>query len=86
MRNMTGEGDLARYNLNVGGEMVATGLIARILEEDDSVLSNDQHTRKAVPFIFYSSSPGPSTCTGRELKLGRKLRLKVNGGLMTGTC
>jgi hypothetical protein len=35
IRNMTGEGDLARYNLIVGGDMVATGLIARILEEDE---------------------------------------------------
>jgi hypothetical protein len=34
-------GDLAHYNLDAGGEMAAIGCIARIWEEDDSVLSSD---------------------------------------------
>ncbi len=40
MCNMTW-GDLACYNLDVGGEMVATGHVAKIWEEDDSILSTD---------------------------------------------
>jgi hypothetical protein len=35
------EGDLARYNLDVNGEMAAMGCVARIWEEDDSVLSSE---------------------------------------------
>ncbi len=62
-------GDLARYNLDVGGEMAATGcLVARILEEDNIMLSSDLLTRKVDLFIAYSSSLGPSTCMRRELE------------------
>jgi hypothetical protein len=34
-------GDLARYNLDVDGEMAAMGHVARIWEEEDGVLSSD---------------------------------------------
>ncbi len=48
---------------------------------------HDLHARKAKPFTFYSSSPGPSTCTWRKLKKsGCKMQPKVNGGLITGVC
>jgi hypothetical protein len=36
-----GGGNLKRYNLDVCGEMAATGHMVRIWEEDDSVLSTD---------------------------------------------
>jgi hypothetical protein len=34
-------GDLARFNLDMDGEMVAMGCEARIWEEDDSMQSSD---------------------------------------------
>ncbi len=68
--NMTWGGDQASYNLDMGGETGATGRMVRICEQDDSVLSTDQHTRKADLFIFYNSSPGPGMCTWRELETG----------------
>jgi F420-dependent methylenetetrahydromethanopterin dehydrogenase len=40
MHNMTW-GDMACYNLDVSREMAATGCMARIWEEDDSVMSTD---------------------------------------------
>jgi hypothetical protein len=60
--------------------------VARIWEEDDSMLSTDKLTRKAEPFIFYSGSPGTGRCMWRELETGPKMRPKVNGGLTTGAC
>jgi hypothetical protein len=42
----------------------------RIWEEDDSVLSSDQLTRKADLFIAYSNSFGPGTYMWRELDTG----------------
>jgi hypothetical protein len=65
MRNMMW-GGLGRYNLDVGGEMAAIGLVARIWEEDNRVLSSDYLTRKADLFFTYSSSSGPGTCAWRE--------------------
>jgi hypothetical protein len=59
-------GGLGRYNLDVGGEMAAIGLMARIWEEDNRVLSSDYLIRKADLFFTYSSSFGPSTCAWRE--------------------
>jgi hypothetical protein len=50
----------------MGREMAATSHMARIWE-DNSMLSTDYYTRKADPFIFYSSTPGPGKCTWREL-------------------
>ncbi len=40
VRNMTW-GGLAHYNLDVGREMAATGCMARIWKEDDSMLNTD---------------------------------------------
>jgi hypothetical protein len=61
---------LARYNLDVDGYTVDKGRVARIWEEDDSVLNSDYLTRKADPFIAYSNRLSPSTCTWRKLKTG----------------
>jgi hypothetical protein len=42
VRNMMTWGrDLARYNLDMGREIAANGRVARIWEEDNSVLSTD---------------------------------------------
>jgi hypothetical protein len=49
-------------------EIAATGRAARIWEKDDSVLSSDKLTRKADPFIAYSSSPGPGMFKWGELE------------------
>jgi hypothetical protein len=69
----------------MGGE-VFTGCVARIWEEDDSVLSSALLTWKTDPFIFYSSSLGPSMCTWGVSKPDCKLQSKVNGGPTTGAC
>jgi hypothetical protein len=34
-------GDMACYNLDVDGEIAATGRVTRIWEDDDSLLSTD---------------------------------------------
>jgi hypothetical protein len=44
-------GDLAHYNLDADGEIAARGHVSRTWEEDNSMLSTDQLTRKADPFI-----------------------------------
>jgi hypothetical protein len=46
--------------------MAATGCMARIWKEDDSVLTTDKLTRKADHFIS-----GPCKCTWRELETGQ---------------
>jgi hypothetical protein len=61
---------LAHNNLEVGEEMAALGHTVRIWEEDDSVLSSDQLTRKADLFIAYSNSFGPGRYMWRELDTG----------------
>ncbi len=62
------------------------GLNGKDLGEGRQRAEHAQLTRKAVPFILYSSSFGPSTCAWGGSKPGRKLRPKVDGGLTTGAC
>jgi hypothetical protein len=67
IRNMMWVGP-GRYNLDVGREMAALGLVARMWEEDKRVLSSDYLTRKADLFVTYSSSFGPGTSAWREAR------------------
>jgi hypothetical protein len=62
VRNMMTWGGIWHVKLDVGREF-AMGCMVRIWEEDKSVLSSVHLTWKANPFIFYSSSLGPSICT-----------------------
>ncbi len=68
MRTWGGRG-LARL-FGRGRRETALDRVARIWEEHDSVLSITSMPGRTKPFIFYNSSPGPSTCTWRELKTG----------------
>jgi hypothetical protein len=57
-------GDLACYNLDVGGEMMAMGCEGRMWEENNSLLS----TRKDVLFVTCSSSLRSAHTRGEKLE------------------
>jgi hypothetical protein len=66
MRTCGGPGTLIWTWLERGGHVPCGKDLGGVQQRDE----HDQHARKADPFIFYSSSPGPSMCTWRELKTG----------------
>jgi hypothetical protein len=85
MRNMRTWGDLARYS-GRGRREAATGLMARIWEEFDSVLSMTSTPGRPTPSSSTAAALGPARARGENSKPGRKMQPKVNGGLMTGAC
>jgi hypothetical protein len=81
-------GDLACYNLDVDGEMVVMGSVARIWEEDDSVLSTDYScsTERSTTSPSKAAPVGLTCARGENSKQGRKFWPKVNEGLTTKAC
>ncbi len=65
VRNMMMCGGTWYFNLDVGGEMVATGCVARIWEEDDSMQSMNSTPGRPTPSS--STAAALFTCTSREL-------------------
>jgi hypothetical protein len=62
------------------------GGMARIWEEYDSVLSMTSTPERPNLSSSTAAAPGPARARGENSKPGRKIRLKVNGGLTTGVC
>jgi hypothetical protein len=73
-------------NLDMGREIAATGRVARIWEEDDSVLSLNSSPGRPTPSSPTTAALGLSRAHGENSKPGRIMWPKVNGGLTTGAC
>jgi hypothetical protein len=78
-----GGGDLARYSGH-GRSEVATGRVARIWEEYDSVLGMTSTPERPSSSSSTAAVQGPARARGENSKPGCKMRPQVNGGLMTG--
>ncbi len=63
-------------NLKVGREIVAMGRMARIWEEDDSLLSMTSTPGRLTPSSSTAAALGPACACGENSKPGHKLRRK----------